>query len=46
MCIVGGFNLTKFNVLTSIADIHRREGVKDTGSVKEELPPERAFGVN
>ena len=29
----------------SIPDIHRREGVKDTDLVKEELPTERALGV-
>ena len=45
-----GFNLAKFicnrkNVLMSIPDIHRREGVKDTDLVKEELPTERALGV-
>ena len=50
MCTAGGFNLTKFicnrkNVLMSILDIHRREGVKDTDLVKEELPTERALGV-
>ena len=50
MCTAGGFNLTKFicnrkNVLMSIPDIHRREGVKDTDLVKEELPTERALGV-
>ena len=45
-----GFNLPKFicnrkNVLMNIPDIHRREGVKDTDLVKEELPMERALGV-
>ena len=50
MCIAGGFNLTKFicnrkNVLMSIPDIHRREGVKIIDLVKEELPTERAWGV-
>ena len=50
MCTAGGFNLTKFicnrkNVLMSIPDIHRKEGVKDTDLVKEELPTERASGV-
>ena len=50
MCAAGGFNLTKFicnrkNVLMSLPDIHRREGVKDTDLVKEELPTERALGV-
>ena len=29
----------------NIADIHRREGVKDTDLVKEELPRESALGV-
>ena len=50
MCTAGGFNLTKFicnrkNVLMSIPDIHRREGVNDTDLVKEELFTERALGV-
>ena len=50
MCAAGGFNLTKLisnrkNVLMSIPDTHRREGVKDTDLVKEELPTERALGV-
>ena len=50
ICAAGGFNLTKFicnskNLLMSIPDIHRREGVKDTDLVKEELPTERALGV-
>ena len=50
MCTAGGFNLIKFicnrkNVLMSISDIHRREGVKDADLVKEELPTERALGV-
>ena len=50
MCAAGGFNLTKFicnrkNVLMSIPDIHRREGVKDTDLVNEDLPTERALGV-
>ena len=50
MCAAGGFNLTKFicnrkNVRMSIPDIHRREGVKDTDLVKEDLPTERALGV-
>ena len=50
ICAAGGFNLTKFicnrkNVLMGIRDIHRREGVKDTDLVKEELPTERALGV-
>ena len=50
MCAAGGFNLTKFicnrkNVLMSIPDIYRREGVKDTDLVREELPSERALGV-
>ena len=50
MCDAGGFNLTKFiynikNVLMSIPDIHRREGVKDTDLVKEELPTERALWI-
>ena len=48
MCAAGGFNLTKFicnrkNVLMSIPDIHRREGLKDADLVKEELPTERAL---
>ena len=51
MYTTGRFNLTKFicnskNVLMSILDIHRREGVKETDLVKEELPTERALGVN
>ena len=29
----------------SITDIHRREGMKETDLVKEELPTERALGV-
>ena len=50
MCAAGGFNLTKFicnrkNVLMSIPDIHRREGVKDADLVKEDLPTERALRV-
>ena len=50
MCAAGGFNLAKFicnrkNVLMSISDIQRREGVKDTDLIKEELPTERALGV-
>ena len=50
MCTASGFNLTKFicnrkNVLMSIPDIHRRESMKDTDLVKEELPTERALGV-
>ena len=50
MCIAGRFNLTKFicnrkNVLMSIPDIHRRESVKITDLVKEELPTERALRV-
>ena len=50
MCAAGGFNLAKFicnrkNVLMSIPDIQRREGVKDTDLIKEELPTERALGV-
>ena len=50
MCAASGFNLTKFicnrkNVRMSIPDIHRREGVKDTDLLKEELPRERALGV-
>ena len=48
MCAAGSFNLTKFicnrkNVLMSIPDIHRREGLKDADLVKEELPTERAL---
>ena len=51
MCAAGGFNLTKFicnrrNVLMSIPDSHRREGVKDADLVNEELPTERALGVS
>ena len=50
MCAAGGFNLTKFicnrrNVLMSIPDIHRREGVKDADLGKEDLPTERALRV-
>ena len=50
MCAAGGFILKKFicnwkNVLMIIPDIHRREGVKDTDLVKEELFTERALGV-
>ena len=50
MCAAGGFILKKFicnwkNVLMIIPDIHRREGVKDTDLVKEDLPTERALGV-
>ena len=50
MCTAGGFNLTKFicnrkNVLMSISDIHRREGVKDTDLEKEELHTEESLGV-
>ena len=29
----------------SIPDIHRREGVKDTELVKDDLPTKRALGV-
>ena len=51
MCTAGGFNSTKFicrrrNVLMSILDIHRKEGVKDTDLIKEELLTEKTLGVN
>ena len=51
MCNAGGFYLMKFicnrkNILMSILDIHRTEGVKDTDLVKEEPPMERASRVN
>ena len=50
MCTADSFNLTKIicnrkNVLMSIPDIRRREGVKDTDLVMEELPTERALRV-
>ena len=50
MCTAGSFNLTKIicnrkNVLMSIPDIRRREGLKDTDLVMEELPTERALRV-
>ena len=50
MCTAGSLNLTKIicnrkNVLMSIPDIRRREGVKDTDLVMEELPTERALRV-
>ena len=51
MCAAVCFDFTKFicdrkNVLMSITDIHKTEGVKDTYLVKEELPTESALGVN
>ena len=51
MSSASGFNLTKFicnrkNVLMSVPDIHRREGVKDIDLVKNELPMERDLTVN
>ena len=50
MCTAGSFNLTNIicnrkNVLMSIPDIRRRESVKDTDLVMEELPTERALRV-
>ena len=50
ICAAGSFNLMKSicnkkNVLMSLADIHRRESVKDTDLVKEKLFTERALGV-
>ena len=50
MFSAGGFNLTKFIsnnklVLMSIPENHRREGVKDPDLVNDELPTERALGV-
>ena len=50
ICTAGGFNLKKSicnrkNVLMSISDIHRREGVKDTDLEKEVLHTEKSLGV-
>ena len=50
MCTAGCFNLTNFicnrkNVLMNIPHNHRREGVKDTDLVKEELPTESVLGI-
>ena len=44
MCSAGGFNLMKFicnrkNILMSILDIHRTEGVKDTDLVGQGRAP-------
>ena len=51
MFSVSGFNSTKFISnnkleLISIPENHRREGVKDADLVNEDLPTERALGVN
>ena len=51
MFSVSGFNLTKFISnnkleLISIPENHRRESVKDADLVNEDLPTERALGMN
>ena len=50
MCRAGRFYLTKFSssrklVLMSIREKQRREGLKNTDLLNEDLPTERAFGL-